>query len=478
MHRCVYESMPALLLGRALHAFDSRDCPFPISQSAFPHNTDQLVQTEITPLRDIAINTDMPTTVSAAERHWSMVCRAAERLDLAGVDISNRKTVHELFAFISDTVSKKMIVDAVDDKAHQKRQTLPEYLGTWYLEETKSKEVAFANETILVANVRYWIGVATNAKQDSNKNKKGNEKRKSLSKEKEEEQLKLLQCLPRLKTFARFLALEGEGGAEVEHLPLDALNVYLALLIKIRKGCFPLLPEGCIRVSVKTADVLEAIDFVFYRIKSHERMAIRNVFQRDVSMGKQDVDLDNALNWLLNRYMESIFNTVDDRLASLFVAHDRDGDGNLDFEEYFGMIKKLRNDQKDTLSLRQLVRLYGAMMLSPMVDAPIFVRIARENNLCAFVAGPPADEAKIEHERFKKMGALWSILEPYLVAYGRKHQEDADGLRVHQDQVTVKQLLREKLHPDDLHHYIKFLQRKLVSLQLCYGTVSVSMHVR
>jgi hypothetical protein len=34
-------------------------------------------------------------------------------------------------------------------------------------------------------------------------------------------------------------------------------------------------------------------------------------------------------------------------------------------------------------------------MLSPMVDAPIFVRIARENGLCAFVAGPPVEEAKI-----------------------------------------------------------------------------------
>jgi len=215
---------------------------------------------------------------------------------------------------------------------------------------------------------------------------------------------------------------------------------------------------------VKTEDVLEAIDYVFYRIKSHERMAIRHVFQRDVAMGKQDADLDISLSWLVNQYMTSIFNTVDGRLASLFVAHDKDGDGNLDFEEYFGMIKKLRNDQKDTLSLRQLVRLYGSMMLSPMVDAPIFVRIARENNLCAFVAGPPAEESKIEHERFKKMGALWSLLEPYLVHYGRRHQEDADGMRVDQDQFTVKQLLREKLHPDHLHHYIQFLQRKLVIL--------------
>jgi hypothetical protein len=437
-------------------------CPPPSLQSAFPHNTDQLVQTDIRPIRDIAINTEMPTLVSAAVRHWSMVCRAAERLDLAGVDISNRKSVNQLYALISDIISKKVVVDAVDDKAHQKRQTLPEYLGNWYLEETKSKDAAFANETILVANVRYCIAIATNAKQDANK--KGKEKQKKMSKEKEEEQLKLIQCLPRLKTFARFLAIEGEGGAEVEHLPIDALNVYLALLLRIRKGCFPLLPEMCERVLVKTEDVLEAIDYVFYRIKSHERMAIRHVFQRDVAMGKQDADLDISLSWLVNQYMTSIFNTVDGRLASLFVAHDKDGDGNLDFEEYFGMIKKLRNDQKDTLSLRQLVRLYGSMMLSPMVDAPIFVRIARENNLCAFVAGPPAEESKIEHERFKKMGALWSLLEPYLVHYGRRHQEDADGMRVDQDQFTVKQLLREKLHPDHLHHYIQFLQRKLVIL--------------
>ena len=29
--------------------------------------------------------------------------------------------------------------------------------------------------------------------------------------------------------------------------------------------------------------------------------------QRDVSMGRQDVDLDNSLSWLLDRYMENIF---------------------------------------------------------------------------------------------------------------------------------------------------------------------------
>jgi hypothetical protein len=116
-----------------------------VVQAAFPHNTDQLVQTDIKPCREIAINTDLPTNVSAAVRHWSQVlllplllfiilcscararnnyrafrgkgvcqaenirqmvtgdsdripfllqvCRAAERIHLAGADISLRQTV-------------------------------------------------------------------------------------------------------------------------------------------------------------------------------------------------------------------------------------------------------------------------------------------------------------------------------------------------------------------------------------------------
>ena len=34
--------------------------------------------------------------------------------------------------------------------------------------------------------------------------------------------------------------------------------------------------------------------------------------------------------------------------------------------------------------------------------------------------------------QIKRLGAMWSVLEPYASAYGRVHLEDADGLRVHQ----------------------------------------------
>ena len=69
-------------------------------------------------------------------------------------------------------------------------------------------------------------------------------------------------------------------------------------------------------------------------------------FTRDVTGGKAEVDLDLALDYFLKCYMKNVFSHVDDRLSSLFVAHDKDGDGSLDFEEYFGMMRKLRNDQK------------------------------------------------------------------------------------------------------------------------------------
>ena len=63
-------------------------------------------------------------------------------------------------------------------------------------------------------------------------------------------------------------------------MPLDALNVYLSLLVKVQKGKLFLLPRGCERESVKTDDMLATIDYVFHRIKSHERMAIKQAHQR------------------------------------------------------------------------------------------------------------------------------------------------------------------------------------------------------
>ena len=91
------------------------------------------------------MNTDVPKNEPQASRHWGQVCRQADR-KLEDVDRGDLWTVNQLFGFISDTYSKKLIVDATDDKAHQKRQTLPEYFGTLYLEETKSKESATAAE--------------------------------------------------------------------------------------------------------------------------------------------------------------------------------------------------------------------------------------------------------------------------------------------------------------------------------------------
>ena len=63
--------------------------------------------------------------------------------------------------------------------------------------------------------------------------------------------------------------------------------------------------------------------------------------------------------------------------------------------------------------------------------------------------------------QIKYLGALWGMMEPYVSAYIRAKGDDADGMRAQQDLITIKKLLREKLHHETLHHYIKFLQSKL-----------------
>eukprot|EP00961_Rhodomonas_salina_P061096 820389-Rhodomonas_salina.1 len=112
------------------------------------------------------------------------------------------------------------------------------------------------------------------------------------------------------------------------------------------------------------------------------------------------VDLDNALRWVTVRWMDMVHDKTDERLRSLFVSADSDGDGNLDFDEYFGMLRKLRADQRELPPLPQLIRMYGKMMLGVRVDASIFVRIAREEELCPFTAGPLADNIGVDKTAF------------------------------------------------------------------------------
>lgn len=57
------------------------------------------------------------------------------------------------------------------------------------------------------------------------------------------------------------------------------------------------------------------------------------------------------------------------------------------------------------------------------------MHIVLERSRSERMVGLVADEDDMQ---VKRLASMWSVLEPYVSAYGRMHQEDADGLRVHQ----------------------------------------------
>ena len=58
-----------------------------------------------------------------------------------------------------------------------------------------------------------------------------------------------------------------------------------------------------------------------------------------------------------------------------------------------------------------------------------------------------------------------------MTLYSQKHKEASDGMRVHQDVLTIKQLLREKSQWELVTHYLRFFQRKLVQIVCSFSCV-------
>jgi hypothetical protein len=111
---------------------------------------------------------------------------------------------------------------------------------------------------------------------------------------------KVVNALPRIVLFARFLGLD--TGDTYSALPLESLSVYLALLLKLRRGKVPLVETSGEREEVPTAEVLDAVDFVLARLTKHALVELKMHFQRDVSKGLPEVDLDTALLWLTQAF--------------------------------------------------------------------------------------------------------------------------------------------------------------------------------
>ena len=179
----------------------------------------------------------------------------------------------------------------------------------------------------------------------------------------------------------------------------------------------------------------DAIDFVFSSSKSFERERIKtevaDFFHRaggDDDYSQDEMDLEVGLEFALKEYDE-IAKRWDTRLEAVFASNDKDGDGNLDFGEFQGMMRKLSenasNSADDTVSQ---IRMYANMCMWPRVDSNIFTKVAKKYRVCFFTPGQGYQAPK---EEFMDTERLCQRLVPLHKAASESMLETLDGIKNH-----------------------------------------------
>ena len=161
--------------------------------------------------------------VIAYSSFWAGVVQQASRMDFT-LHPHLQMTRKELLDLIATTYSEKILADEIDERSKLNKQSLPEFLYDHYLEIFGEPQLAEEALVIIVANVRTYDSVSARAWM-----------------------------------FSRFLSVGGQP------LPTEALNIYLASLVRIQNGQLPLLP-GYDGLTVDAARAMRAIEYVFNQV--------------------------------------------------------------------------------------------------------------------------------------------------------------------------------------------------------------------
>ena len=196
------------------------------------------------------------------------------------------------------------------------------------------------------------------------------------------------QLRQRMMMFARFLGFWVTDIYDAQKIydPIGpgGLQVFLSTLLRAREGQCPLLEPGQKTYKVRFDEFVGAVDMVLSEVRFHEREAIKTEIA-DMNGRDDIIDLEVSLEMVVDVWVD-LDSQLDSRLEALFVAHDSNGDGDLDTYEYYEMMRKLDPEAyvNDALNLR---RIYAKMCLYQRVDAGVFCRAAREHGLAAFKVG-------------------------------------------------------------------------------------------
>lgn len=188
-----------------------------------------------------------------------MVRRNARRMDLKGKDAHLRMGLKELLSFITKVYMRKCIADLVDDRDQAPRQSLNDFLYVLCVEETQESSQASHQMSKLVANIELYCNLDSAGPQGVPRKGFGpsvgaGQRRASVQPMADqflgENIVHVANTVQRIVLFGRFLGVD-TGGYE-DAIPLEGLNVFLGLLLRVRKGVTPLLPPDGEKVMVST----------------------------------------------------------------------------------------------------------------------------------------------------------------------------------------------------------------------------------
>ena len=100
------------------------------------------------------------------------------------------------------------------------------------------------------------------------------------------------------------------------------------------------------------------------------------------SVGRM-LDLDSFLLFLVDFWHDEQ-HRVEERMRSLFVGADANADGNLDFEEFVTMVKKIKANQPR----REMLKMFAEHTLNRSLDPKGFLRLCHKFKFVQFDLGP------------------------------------------------------------------------------------------
>jgi len=327
----------------------------------------------------------------------------------------------QILSLISAVYAEKCIADYQDVKQKRLLQPLQEFIWGYLLRDTGDKAKAEKLLVRFLANILWRTSF---------------HKRSAAARNNPVVAEKFLRFRHRYCLFLRFLGFSviDNDGHERAPITTHGMDVFLQMLVRMKRGACPLLEANTRQILVPIVSFFDAIDFVFSSSKSFERERIKtevtDIFRRaggDDMLG-DEMDLEFGLEFALREY-DDIAKRWDTRLEAVFAANDTNGDGNLDLDEFQGMMKKLSenaaNSAEETVSQ---IRMYANMCMWPRVDATIFIKVAKKYRICFFTPGEGYQPPKTE---FMDNERMCQRLVPLHKASSESMLECLEGIETH-----------------------------------------------